>query len=205
VHLCPRCHGAAQICIGLAAIPPSTVHTLERSRRSQASRLIRRRGAGRPHRLSIPGQRATATEPHQTRRPSGPLADACRLPSLPAPAARSPQPPADPTAESNTRPLCGSWRRGTTQCCRDNSVERSRPFQNGTKLFGDETHGMAPAKRTASGCVPSDDARHCSLAWRSSTASAGRPDSLLTPVDYFRHRLPSRLSPRRPANRASCT
>lgn len=132
-------------------------------------------------------------------------ADACRLPSLPAPASRSPQRPADLTVESNARPICGSWRQGATQCHRDSVVEQGRPFQNGTQLFGYETRGMAPAGRTASRRAPGDDARRCSLAWRSSTSSAGRPDSLLMPVDYFRHRLPSLLSPRRPTNSALCT
>jgi hypothetical protein len=96
-------------------------------------------------------------------------------------------------------------RLGATQRRRNSVVEQGRPFQKGTTLFGDETRGMASAGRTALRHAPGDDVRRGSLAWGSSTSSAGRPDSLLTPVDYFRHRLPSPLSPRYPVNPASCT
>jgi hypothetical protein len=46
--------------------------------------------------------------------------------------------------------------------------------------------------------APDDDAPHGFTAWRSSAFRAGRPDRRLTPVDYFRHRLPI-AAPRKPS------
>jgi hypothetical protein len=62
------------------------------------------------------------------------------------PASRSLQRPADPTVESHAHPICGSGRRGTTQCHRDSGVAQGRPFQNGTQVFGGETRDMASAR-----------------------------------------------------------
>src|SRR5882724_6642465 len=47
-------------------------------------------------------------------------------------------------------------------------------------------------------------ARPCSIAWRSSAFLAIRSDSILTPVDYFRHRLTGQCFRKPPSQPASC-
>ena len=83
--------------------------------------------------------------------------------------------------------------------------EEGRPFQNGTRCLQTKHAAWRYPERTASRRAPGEDAPPGALAWRSSRSGAGRADRLLTPVDYCRHRLPSPLSLRRPANPASCT